>query len=274
MSEVHLHLDAGDVLVGDDSFGSYAHLALLLRAELHGLFPVHHKRIVDFTPGRPHCPEGKRAVAGMPRSRWVESLGRDDQIVEYFKPKQRPAWMTRAAYDALPDSVTVRELRRTVRDPATGRPVTLDMVSTLTDPRDYPAAELLALRLGRWGVETNLAHLKTTMGLDVLRCRSEAGVRKELAVFCLVYNLVRLVMLEAARRQDVPVARVSFANALRWVRHARPGDAMPPLLVNPHRPGRLEPRCIKRRPKQYDLMNKPRDELRAALQKPRTKRLS
>lgn len=143
------------------------------------------------------------------------------------------------------------------------------MVTTLTDPHQYPARELLGLRLRRWDVETNLGHLKTTMGMDVLRCRGEAGVRKELAVFCLVYNLVRLVMLEAARRQEVPVRRISFADALRWVRHARPGDALPELAVVPDRPNRAEPRCKKRRPKQYDLMNKPRDKLRAALKKRR-----
>jgi hypothetical protein len=82
---MHPLLDAGDVLVGDDSFGSYAHLALLLRAKLHGLFPVHHARIVDFTPGRAHCREGKGAAADVPRSRWVKSLGRDDQLVDRNK---------------------------------------------------------------------------------------------------------------------------------------------------------------------------------------------
>jgi hypothetical protein len=95
------------------------------------------------------------------------------------------------------------------------------------------------------------------------------GVRKELAVFCLVYNLVRVVMLEAARRQAVPVARVSFADALKWTRHARPGDSLPPLIVNPRRPDRPEPRCKKRRPKQYDLMNKPRTVLRTRLKNQR-----
>jgi hypothetical protein len=105
------------------------------------------------------------------------------------------------------------------------------------------------------------------MRLDVLRCKTEAGVRKELAVFCLVYNLVRVTLLEAARRQAVPLARVSFADAYRWLRHARPGDVMPDLLVNPHRPGRAEPRVIKRRGKPHDLMNKPRDQLRKALKK-------
>ena len=270
-ADLHPHLDRGDVLVGDDAFGSYAHLALLLRAGLHGLFPVHHSRIVDFTPGRPHCSEGKDAVEGMPRTRWLASLGRDDQLVQWFKPRTRPAWMTPQAYAALPASITVRELCRTVTGPA-GNAVTLTMVTTLTDPRDYPAQgerSLLELRMRRWDVETNLRHLKSTMRLDVLRCKTEAGVRKELCVFCLVYNLVRAVMLEAARRQEVPVARVSFADAYRWLRHARPGDVMPDLLVNPHRPGRAEPRVVKRRAKPHNLMNKPRDQLRRKLKKQR-----
>ena len=264
---MHPHLDRGDVLVGDDAFGTYAHLALLLRDGLHGLFPVHHSRIVDFTPRRPHCREGKGAVEGMPRSRWVKSLGRDDQLVEWFKPKTRPAWMTPAAYARLPGSITVRELRRAVTGPA-GNAVTLTMVTTLTDPRAYPAEgrrSLVDLRMRRRDVETNIRHLKTTMRMEVLRCKTEQGVRKELVVFGIVYNLVRVVMLEAARRQEVPVARVSFADAYRRLRHARPGDVLPPLLVNPHRPGRAEPRVVKRRPKSHDLMNKPRDQLRKAL---------
>ena len=269
--ELHLHLDEGDVLIGDDSFGTYAHLVQLLQAKLHGLFPVHHKRIVDFTPRRRYCPEGKKAVAGMPRSRWVKRLGRDDQVVEWFKPKACPLWMSRRQFDALPDSITVRELRRTVTAPD-GSAVTLTVVTTLLDADAYPAADLMALRLRRWDVETNIGHLKTTMKMDVLRCKSEQGVRKELAVFCLVYNLVRVVMLEAAARQEVAVARVSFADALRWVRHARPGDVMPDLVINRHRPDRAEPRCKKRRPKQYDLMNKPRDQLRKALKTQRNRR--
>ena len=163
----------------------------------------------------------------------------------------------------------MRELRRTVTRPGLGTAVTITLVTTLLDPAAYPADELLELRLRRWGVETNIGHLKTTMKMDVLRCRTEAGVRKELAVFCLVYNLVRAVMLEAARRQEVAVSRVSFADAYRWLRHARPGDTLPPLIVNPRRPDRLEPRCKKRRPKQYDLMNRPRDALRKLLKKRR-----
>jgi len=264
--EAHLHLEEGDVLIGDDSFGTYAHLAMLKEQGLHGLFPVHHLRIVDFKKGRPHCPEGKAAVAGMPRSRWVKSLGKEDQLVEYFKPKAKPLWMGEQEYDQLPDSILVRELRRTVRRPGLGS-VTLTLVTTLTDPRKYPAAELLELRLRRWDVETCIGYVKTTMGLDVLHCKSEEGVRKELAVFCLVYNLVRAVMLEASRRQEVPAGRISFADVLHWMRHARPGEGLPTFVVNPHRPDRIEPRCKKRRPKEYDLMSKPREVLRDQLRK-------
>jgi hypothetical protein len=263
-AEAHLHLDAGDIVIGDEYFGGYPHLALLEKQGLHGLFPAHHLRIVDFEKGRPHCAHGA-PVAGMPRSRWVKSLGKEDQVVEYFKPRGKPpAWMGKDDYDALPASITVREIRRTVQRPGLGK-VTLTLVTTLLDPIRYPAAALLELRLRRWDVETNIGHIKTTMGMDVLRCKSEAGVRKEVAAFCLVYNLVRCVMLQAARRQGVPVSRISFADALYWVRYARPGQSLPDLKVNPLRPGRVEPRCRKRRPKQYDLMNKPRAELRKAL---------
>jgi hypothetical protein len=261
--EAHLHLSSSDLVIGDDSFSGYAHLAMLKQADLHGLFPVHHLRIVDFAKNRPYASTRKNA-AGMPTSRWIKSLGKEDQLVEYFKLDARPRWMSPQQFDDLPDSIVVREIRRTVRRPGLGK-VTLTMVSTLLDAQAYPADELLQLRLRRWDVETNLAYLKTMMRMDVLRCKSEQGVRKELAVFCLIYNLVRLLMLEAARRQQAPVARVSFSDALKWIRHARPGEALRELIINPRRPNRLEPRCRKRRPRQYDLMNKPRDVLRKLL---------
>jgi hypothetical protein len=266
--EAHAHLEAGDIVIGDDTFSGYGHLAMLKNRGLHGLFPVHHKRIVDFTKGRPHCREGKKSVKGMPRSRWIKSLGKEDQLVEYFKPGAKPKWMTRDQWEQLPKSIIVRELRRTVIRPGLGK-ITITIVTTLLDAEAYPADELLDLRLRRWDVETNLAHMKTMMKLDVLRCKSEAGVRKELAVFCLVYNLVRVVMLEAARRRDVAASRISFADAYKWLRHARPGNVLPALIVNPHRPDRVEPRCIKRRKKQYDLMNKPRAVLRQLLKNQR-----
>jgi hypothetical protein len=178
--EAHMHLEKGDIVIGDDVFSGYAHLAMLVQQELHGLFPVHHMRIVDFTKNRPYCDEGKKAVAGMPRSRWIKSLGKEDQLVEYFKPKQRPAWLTEEQYKALPDSITVRELRRSVVRPGLGR-ILITLVTTLLDPVKYPAADLLELRLRRWDVETAIGHLKTTMEMDVVHRAGEiqtAGGRR------------------------------------------------------------------------------------------------
>ena len=263
---LHARMDTGDVLLGDDSFSSWGHFALVLRAGLHLTTPSHHKRIVSFKPHRPHAKEGRNAVAGRPRSRWIGSLGTLDQLVEWFKPQACPRWMKREDYDALPESILVREIRRTIRRKGF-RTITVTVVTTLLDPQLYPADELVELRMSRWGVETDLRHLKTTMKMEVLHCKSVDGVKKEVAVFVLVYNLVRTLMLEAAARQKVPPGRISFADALHWLKHAGPEDALPTLVVTPDRPGRVEPRVLKRRPKPYDLMNRPRDVLRKALRR-------
>jgi hypothetical protein len=103
------------------------------------------------------------------------------------------------------------------------------------------------------------------MKMDVLRCQTVCGVHKELTMFLLVSNLVRMTVLEAARRPGVPPQRISFVDALRWLATAQPGDELPNLVVNPARPGRLEPRVRKRRPKEYDLMKKPRAVLKQEL---------
>jgi len=222
---------------------------------------------VDFTPRRPHARPGggkKGDPAGLPTSRWIASLGENDQLVEWFKPTAKPRWMSDEQFAALPDSLVVREVRRTVQRKGF-RPITVAIITTLLDQKKYPADELIQLRMTRWGVETDLQHLKTTMGMDVLRCESVAGVKKEVAVFQIVYNLVRAVMMQASSRQHVGVDRISFAHALAWIRHARPEDPLPDLVVNPYRPDRVEPRAVKRRPKEYDRLTKPRQELQKEL---------
>jgi hypothetical protein len=262
----HQHLHPGDILLGDDAFGGWGHLALLLQANLHGVFPVHHKRIADFTPGRSHVSRRQntsKTSAGKARSRVVQTLGWQDQIVEYFKPPRKPDWMNRQQWEQLPESITVREVRRTVRRHGF-RPITVTIVTTLLDPEMYPADELIELRLSRWMIETNIRHLKTTLGMDVLKCKTLDGVRKERLVFLLVYNLIRILMLRAARRQGVNVNRLSFADTLAWLRH---GDlsAWPDLKINPLRPGRLEPRAIKRQKNKFPYMTRPRAELKSQL---------
>jgi hypothetical protein len=266
---LHRELAPGDLLLGDRAFCSYAHLALCRQRQLHGLFRAHQKLLIDFRPRRRHLPPGTKGPAGLPRSRWLRRLGKHDQLVEYHKPQKRPAWLTEAQYAQLPETLVVREVRFRVRLP--GRRVrVVTVVTTLLDPRRYPAHALAALYAQRWRVETNLSHLKTTLGMDVLRCTTVPGVLKELLMFVVVYNLVRRVMQEAGRRQGVAPERISFVDALRWLRHAHPGEDLPRLRVNPERPGRVEPRVKKRRPKQYDLLRRPREDLRKALlSKPR-----
>src|SRR5437870_8754470 len=104
----------------------------------------------------------------------------------------------------LPASITVREIRRQVKRNGF-RPITVTIVTTLLDPEQYPADELIELRLSRWMVEINIRHLKITLGMDVLKCKTLEGVRKERLVFLLVYNLIRVLMLTAARCQRVNV---------------------------------------------------------------------
>jgi hypothetical protein len=170
------------------------------------------------------------------------------------------------AYARLPEKLLVRELR--FLTPQRGhRTRMITLVTTLVDADRYPAADLAQLYLGRWQIEVNFRHLKTTMGMEVLHCQSVDGVLKELYIFALAYNLVRLVMLEASRRQQVPLDRISFIDALRWLRDAGPDTRLTPLVINPARPNRLEPRVLKRRMKEYTLMNKPRANLRKALRR-------
>lgn len=265
----HSELKPGDVLVEDRGFCSYAHLAQLVQAGLHGVLRLHQKIIVSFRVGRMHVPPSPpypklKGAQGLPRSRWVKWLGQCDQQVEYFKPSSRPKWLTAEEYAALPASIFVRELRYCVSQPGF-RTREIILVTTLLDPVQYPAAELAQLYFDRWRVEVNLRHLKQTLHMDVLRCKTVAGVHKELRMLALVYNLVRLIMLEAAKRQRVSVERISFIDALRWLVHVRPGESLCTLIVNPRRLGRLEPRVVKRRPKQYPLMKRPRHELKQAL---------
>lgn len=264
VAQLHPSMGQDDVILGDDAFGTYAHLALLLQRKIHGLFPLHHCRIVDFTPGRAHTKEGHGVIAGLPRTKWLSSLGEEDQLVEWFKPKTRPNWMSQEQYELLPESITVRETRRTVKL-KDGRKIVVSIVSTFLDATAYPAAALIDLRQRRWEVEIDLRHLKTTMKMEVLKCKSVAGVKREIAVYLLVYNLVRTIMLEAASQQKVKPSSISFADALHWARSATAQEKLPLLKVNPDRPWRIEPRATKRRPKSYPRLNKPRDHLRQLL---------
>jgi hypothetical protein len=265
--QLHPELEAGDVLVGDRAFCSYAHLALLLGQRVHAILRAHQRLIVDFTPHRSYArpDRGKNEKKkGLPRSRWIERLGRRDQLVEWFRPRVVPDWMSAEDFAALPTTLRVRELQYAIARPGF-RVQRVTLVTTLVDPKVYTPQRLAEAYGLRWTIETCFDHLKTTMKMDVLRCQTVRGVMKELVMFLLVYNLVRMTMGEAARRQHVPLERISFVDALRWLATARAGDPLPELIVNPLRPGRVEPRARKRRPKEYDLLNQPRATFRQTL---------
>jgi hypothetical protein len=267
-SHLARELKPGDLVLGDTGFCSYAHLAMLLERGNHAVFRMHQKQIVDFTPGRERATRRSYTAnpGGLPHSLWVRSNGHLDQVVVWSKPKQKPRWMTAERFAELPAEITVRELRYEVSTPGF-RVRVITLVTTLLDPLIYPKAELAELYRKRWRIELNLRHIKITMKMDSLHCKTVEGVMKELAMFALAYNLVRSVMFDSAWGREVAVAveRMGFLDALRWLTSPIPGGNLSDILINPLRPNRIEPRVIKRRMKKYPLMKEPRKVLRNRL---------
>ena len=267
VQKMHPALEPGDVLVADRGLSSYAHIALLVQAGLHALMRVGARQIVDFTPHRPFVMPGTRRtpqIKGLPRSRWLTAHGKEDQRVEWFKPKTCPPWLDPATFEALPASLILRELRYQVSQPGF-RSRLITLVTTFVDVACYRKDDLAELYWKRWEAETHLRQLKTTMKMDVLHCKTVLGVLKELTVFTLIYNLVRLVILQSANQQQVDIERISFIDALRWLSAPESGIPLEELFVNLWRPNRVEPRVQKRRPKKYPFMTKPRHVLRKQL---------
>ena len=252
----HLHhlLRPDDVLVADRGYCTYAYLAQLFSRQVHVLVRMNASRKVDFRPHRRHA--AAKHWKG-PQSIWIRRLGKHDQIVDWIKPAEAPPWLPRETWDLLPKLLRVRELRyRLTRRGYRSREVTL--VTTLLDPDRYPKEAVAELYGCRWQVETNLRHLKTTMRMDILRCQTVDGIYRELAVFGIVYNAVRLVMIHAAEAQGVPPDRISFIDVLRWLELGCPGRGLPLFLINPVRSRSPAPRNVRRRHKNYTYMTRPR----------------
>lgn len=245
-------LRAGDVVMMDRYFSGYFLLAWLIRQGVDVVVRQHQLRHTDFRRGR--------------------RLGAKDHVVAWERP-QRPAWMDAASYAAMPETLVLREAR-------VGG---LTLVTTLIEAGQVSKKELLALYHARWQVELDLRSIKTVMQMDVLRCKSPGMVKKEIAVHLLAYNLVRAVMAQAAFLGHVLPRQLSFKAALQLIRafeenlrHAPQGRlalrrayllAGIAQLRLPHRPGRVEPRAVKRRPKPHSLLTQQRHILKAALLK-------
>ena len=252
-------LREGDILLADRGFCSYSILADLAKRSVFPVIRMHQKVRVDFTPGRAHqavLPKGRRT--GKPISRFVKSLGKDDQIVEWQKPKTRPTWMSQEDFAKQPLTMLVREMRFKIEEPGM-RTTEITLVTALLDPVRYPKRKIAKLFRKRWEIELNFRHLKITLKMDHLKCKTTDGITKEIMIYILVYNMVRAVMLlaQANQNEDDP-NRISFKDAWRWLcakLASRPAEELPRLKVNQIRPGRMYPRQIKKRPKAYDYKN-------------------
>lgn len=242
----------GDIVLADRFYGSYWTIAALQARGVDVVMRLHQARVADFRRGR--------------------RLGREDHVATWTKPVHVPDWMSRAEYEAMPAQLTVRELRVRVRD-RTKRVRDLVIVTTLADRATYPADELGSLFRQRWNAELDLRTLKTEMRMEMLRTKSPAMVRKEVAIHLLAYNLIRGIMAEAARAEEVEPRRLSFAGALHTVRSFEAGHLYDPTRIAADlprllesigqkrvgdRPDRYEPRAVKRRPKPYPRLTIPR----------------
>ncbi len=249
----------GDVVVADRYYCSYFMVALLLARGADVAFRLHQRRHYDFRTGT--------------------RLGKGDHVVVWHKPA-RPEWMDEQTYAAIPELLTVREVRVQIDRPGC-RTRQVIVATTLTDAKQYSQKDIAELYHYRWHVELDIRSIKQTLQMDILSCQTPEMVRKEVWTHLLAYNLVRAVMAQAAQKRHVKPREVSFAaavqtvSAFRWLLLLLGEEKMPTaaeallVAVGTHkvgnRPGRCEPRKTKRRPKSYPRLMKPRAQERAAL---------
>jgi hypothetical protein len=247
------YLQTGDIVLGDRAFGEYSTLAQLPQRGADVVARLHQKRRVDF--------------------RKAKRLAKGDGLFVWTKGCQQSDLSTARQWQRMPAPITVRIIRftATLRGYRHRR---LTLVTTLLDPQLYPAREIIALYARRWSLELCFRDLKTTMGMETLRCQSPEMAEKELLAYLVAHNLVRCVIAEAVARYQVDLPRISFKGTVDALRQYSAAIAQAPnrrlrralwedLLLNlardlvPLRPNRREPRAVKRRPKAYPLLNQP-----------------
>lgn len=207
----------------------------------------------------------------------VRTLGPDDILVRWRRPKKLTG-MSAEQVRELPPYLLLRQTKITVSEPGF-RSQTIYLVTTLLDPVQYPSTDLADLYFRRWDVELFFRDIKTVMGMDILRCKTPAMIRKELLLYFIAYNCIRRIMYEAAEEADMAVRLVSFKISLQTLRNWEPNLNQTKLsrrerfrlismlylsiTQNPirQRPGRSEPRAVKRRRRNYHLLTKPRREM-------------
>jgi putative transposase len=250
-----------DLVVFDRYCCSYMMLAMLMDHKIQVCAHLHQGRSSDFRRGR--------------------RLGFDDHLITWVRP-ERPDWMSLEQYHQIPKTLELREVRYHVTEPE-HRTETITIVTTLTDPEQYSKEDLAELYGLRWNVETDILQIKQTLNLDHLRCKSPEMVLRELWVTLLAYNLIRKVIATSAQVHDKQPRCLGFTLACQsilasWMLLStgtcRDPEAMSKMMLAhiagnevANRPGRIEPRVLKRRRQRYPLMQYPRDKLREKLVK-------
>lgn len=263
--ELHPALHAGDVLVGDRGFCAYTHLATLLKRGCHGVFRMASSRKMPFPAQSGERPRRRHDRQGHSQPMLIQRISNDDQVVEIVKPINRSKHMPPEVFAKIPSKLIVRALRFTVQGPGK-RSREIVILTTLIDAKKYPAAAIAELYLVRWRIETNIRHLKRTMGMDRLKCQTVEGVTRELMMFALVYNAICNVRSCAAKAMNIAPTRVSFIDTLRAIiiaaAHAISAtQRTPDLKVWPLRPPRIHPRMLKREHSQFRVMKRPRPDI-------------
>jgi len=227
--------DNNDILLGDAFYATYFLIAQLQSMGVDGVFEQHgsRRRSTDFR-------RGKR-------------LGRKDHLVTIKRPSRPPNWMNQALFDAMPTTLTVRELN------VNGKV----LVTTLCNPAIASKRELMRLYKSRWNIELDIRHIKTTMGMEALSCQSPTMVEKEIWVYLLAYNLIRLIMMQSALLCDIIPRQLSFKHTIQhWLTYQQQIDKTKDsleltteflLLVGKRRLGnrarKAQPRVLKRGPR-------------------------
>jgi len=257
---------SGDILLGDRAYCSFADMGLYKLEGIDSVLRLHQARSFSRS------------------GKCIKRHSKNDQVFRWTKPKARPKSFGPEEWDRVPETLDIREIRITCKDRA-GQKSEVIIASTLTDAEAYPAQRIAELYLKRWAVETRFSELKTTMEMDVLRCKTPMMIRKELAMAFLGYNCLRLMIWEIAKATNRKIISFSFSWVLGTVRHCVPRFAMTghkdlkrqvrelyAILSDRtllQRPGRSEPRVKKRRGKNFKFLTKSRSQMRECLHRNR-----
>lgn len=243
-------LSKTDLLLCDSGLCSYGHLMLMMQRGTQCCIAL----------PRWLCVLGR----GKGTHRPLRKLGDNDLLVRWARPEKGPMWMSKTQWRQAPPQLLLRQVSVRIRRPGF-RHQWLRVITTLLDPIQYPHEQIIELYRRRWRVETCFRDLKQTLRMRQLGGKSVQTVRKQIVCFVLLYNLVRRVMLRAARAQHSSADRVSFIDAARWLLWSPAGQQLPRLIINPRRTRPPEPRLVKHARRRYGSLRKSRASWRKDL---------